>query len=67
MDDLLTGILPLESSEISAREAWDQVYSNLIEFHGVEYDQYYRNLCSHRRQVEKQLWELKMVAISPGA
>jgi hypothetical protein len=59
MDDLLTGIMPLKSSEILAWEAWDQVYSNLIEFHGVEYDQYYQNLRSHRRQVEKQLGNSK--------
>jgi hypothetical protein len=59
LEDLLAGILPLESDEISAREAWDDVYSNLIEFHGVEYDQYYRNLRNHRVQVAKQLGNSK--------
>ena len=31
------------------------MYSHLIEFHGVAYEQYYQNLRSHRAAVKKQL------------
>lgn len=54
LDDLRSGVLPLENEDMTARQAWDLVYSHLIEFHGVEYAQYYRNLRSHRAQVKKQ-------------
>jgi hypothetical protein len=57
LEDLTTGNLPLDNAVYSARDAWDQVYSHLIEFHGVAYEQYYRNLRSHREQVKKQLGE----------
>lgn len=49
--DLQEGILPLDSAEVSAREAWDKVYGKMIEFQDVPYEQFRDRLNSHRNQV----------------
>lgn len=53
-DDFQSGMLPLENTEMTARQAWDLVYSHLIEFHGVSYDQYYQNFQAIRKRTKKQ-------------
>ena len=66
MDDLRTGRLPLENSDMTAREAWNLVCRHLTEFAGVEHNQHCRNLKSHRTLVKKQLensgWMLTALA-----
>ena len=70
MEDLRSGVLPLENEDMTARQAWDLVYSHLIEFQDVEYDQYYRNMRSHRSQVKRQLanstWMVNALAHDRG-
>ena len=55
LSDLETGLLPLEASDVSAREAWDLVYSHLPAFitPAVPYSQFVNRLRDHRRQVKR--------------
>ena len=52
LDDIKEGILP---SDYSPEDAWHEVYSNLVEFHGVEYEQFRRNLKSYRKSHQKMV------------
>ena len=59
-DDLRAGILPTTAAELKAKDAWDLVYSHLVEFHGVEYEQFHNNLnrmCqAHRKKINNVEW-----------
>lgn len=55
LSDLRDGVLPLNAEELSARQAWDLVYSHLVEFHGVEFPQFRDRLRDHRHQVVREL------------
>lgn len=52
LKDLNDGVLPLEESEVSAKEAWTSCYVNLREFGNVEFEQFKRQLAAHRKQVK---------------
>jgi hypothetical protein len=54
--DLVEGLLPLDEREMSAREAWDEVYQYMPEFVGppVVFSQFEARLKGHREQVNKK-------------
>jgi hypothetical protein len=54
--DLVEGLLPLDAAEMSAQEAWDEVYCHMPEFVGppVVFDQFEARLKDHRAQVTKK-------------
>jgi hypothetical protein len=54
--DLIEGVLPLEEAELSAEEAWEQVYRHMPEFVGppVVFSQFKERLKTHREQVKKK-------------
>ena len=54
LEDHKSGDLPDNAEDMSARDAWDQVYKNLIEFHGVEYEHFRDNLNSMRKAFRKR-------------
>jgi len=53
LDDLISGVLPLEQSEMTAEEAWEVCYKHLAEFVSdqVEFSQFKVRLEDHRKQV----------------
>jgi hypothetical protein len=50
MQDLIDGILPVESSRISAEDAWD-IYKTMEEFATVVFSQFKARLQDHRKQI----------------
>ena len=60
-DDLRSGVLPATAQELSAKSAWDLVYSHLVEFHGVEYAQYRTNLNQMRKAYKKKFEDAEWV------
>ena len=54
MSDLKDKVLPAHASVMSAKEAWEKVYMHLVEFHGVDYEQFRENLNNHRRAYRKK-------------
>jgi hypothetical protein len=48
IDDLKSGVLSPDEEVMSAQEAWDTVYSFLVEFHGVPFQQFKEKLKEHR-------------------
>ena len=53
-DDLREGVLPVDAKEMPPREAWNTVYEHLLEFHGVEYEQFRDNLNRMRKRHKKK-------------
>ena len=51
MEDLRSGLLPLEASELSAEEAWEICYQHMAEFNRVVFSQFEVRLRDHRAQV----------------
>jgi len=62
IEDLLCGILPLEASELSAEQAWDIGYSQMIEFLPVPFPQFKARLKDHRKQVKERLTQSRAEA-----
>jgi hypothetical protein len=56
MNDLETGVLPIDAEEMSAEEAWTICYRHMAEFvrAGVVFDQFKERLQDHRKQVRDQ-------------
>ena len=54
LDDLRSGRLPLEESELTADEAWDLQYVHMPEFVTVVFSQFKARLKDHRKQVARQ-------------
>jgi hypothetical protein len=55
LDDLQSGLLPVNADELSAEEAWDLVYQHMAEFVPVVFSQFKERLRDHRRQVGKNM------------
>ena len=51
IDDLETGLLPVDAGELSAREAWEICYVHKAEFVDVAFSQFEKRLKDHRDQV----------------
>jgi hypothetical protein len=51
LDDLRSGLLPVNADELSAEEAWDLVYQHMAEFVPVVFSQFKVRLKDHRKQV----------------
>ncbi len=51
MDDLQSGISPLDPADASAEEAWDICYRHMVEFVPVDFSQFKERLRDHRKQV----------------
>ena len=60
LDDLNEKVLPADRNELSARRAWKDVYCHMVEFHGIECEQYRENLNrmrkSHLKKLESVDW-----------
>ena len=62
MNDLRSGLLPVDEEEVSAEEAWEHC-SNLPDFVGlgVIFDQFKKRLADHRKQVgarvKRAMWD----------
>ena len=54
LEDLESGVLPLDESELSAEDAWNSIYSKMKEFELVPFDQFAARLKDHRSQVSKR-------------
>ena len=54
LDDLAEGILPVDATALPPREAWEEVYKNMVEFAGVPYTQFRTNLNNHRKQYRRK-------------
>lgn len=54
LDDLVTGILPLDAEVVSAEEAWEEMYFALPEFKDVIFGQFKVRLKDHRKQVSRR-------------
>jgi hypothetical protein len=65
IDDLESGILPLDAKELSAKEAWDIVYQHMVEFHGVPYTQFRDRLNDLRKAYKKKktnvMWDAEAI------
>jgi hypothetical protein len=55
IEDLVSGMMPLEDDEVSANEAWTTYYSHLEEFKDVPMEQFRERVTAHREQVSGQL------------
>lgn len=55
IEDLVRGICPVEETELTAEEAWEQCYSHMAEFKDVVFSQFEKRLKDHRRQIKKDL------------
>lgn len=53
LDDLASGVLPLDADVVSAEEAWNEMYVAMPEFAGVPFSQFERRLADHRAQVRR--------------
>jgi hypothetical protein len=54
MDDLISGVLPVDTNELSAEEAWEICYQHMVEFitpEPVIFSQFKERLRDHRKQV----------------
>ncbi len=56
MNDLQTGVLPIDAEEMLAEEAWSICYMHMAEFvrAGVVFDQFKERLQDHQKQVRHQ-------------
>ena len=61
LDDLKADIIPLNEATMSAQDCWDEIYSNLVEFHGVPYQQFWLNFTkmrdAHAIKKELAVWD----------
>jgi hypothetical protein len=48
LEDLETGVLPVDASKMSATEAWEVCYSHMTEFVEVVFSQFDAQLRDHR-------------------
>jgi hypothetical protein len=55
IEDLVTGMLPVDGTELSADEAWYTYYSRLEEFKNVPLEQFRERVSDHREQVNGDL------------
>ena len=55
LEDLISGVLPLDETELSAEEAWELCYQHMAEFVPVVFSQFEARLKDHRRQVKKDM------------
>ena len=55
LDDLLKGVLPVDAKELSAEDAWELSYKNMVEFKDVPFEQFKDRLRDHRRQMKNGL------------
>lgn len=55
INDLENGVLPLDENDMSAADAWDQVYSHMPEFTGVTFHQFKMRLQWYRKQAKKRI------------
>ena len=55
LSDLITGIIPVEENLLSAEDAWDLCYGNMVEFNKVPFKQFKARLKDHRKQVRMGL------------
>ena len=66
IDDLDSEVLPVDKEQLSAKEAWDQVYQHMVEFHGVPYKQFRDRLNALRKAHKKKKsyadWDAQAVA-----
>ena len=54
LDDLESGILPVDAAELSAEEAWE-IYEQMAEFVEVVFSQFEARLKDHRRRAKEQV------------
>lgn len=47
LDDLLKGVLPVDAKELSAEDAWELSYKNMVEFKDVPFEQFKDRLRDH--------------------
>jgi hypothetical protein len=55
LGDLLSGLLPLDAEELSAVEAWNNMYIHMPEFVAVNFDQFRDRLRDHRKQIKRRV------------
>ena len=54
MDDLEEGVIPLYERELSAKDAWESIYKEEIEFKEVDFTLFEKRLKDHRVQMRKK-------------
>lgn len=54
LEDLESGVLPLEADYVTAQVAWETMYVNLPEFLNVVFSQFEARLKDHRKQVSRR-------------
>ena len=52
---MLKGVLPVDAKELSAEDAWELSYKNMVEFKDVPFEQFKDRLRDHRRQMKNGL------------
>jgi hypothetical protein len=52
LNDLESGVLPVDEDEISAEHAWESLYKNLYEFEDVPFTQFKERLKDHRKKIQ---------------
>ena len=55
LDDLESELLPLDEDEMSAEAAWEVMYSHMVEFAAVPFDQFKARLTDHRKQRQRKV------------
>ena len=54
-DDLFKGVLPVDTNKMSAKDAWELSYKNMVELEDVPFQQFKDRLRDHRRQMKSGL------------
>jgi hypothetical protein len=55
LDDLQSGVLPLDLNVMSAEEAWETLYKDDDAFLNIKFDQFKTRLKDHRKQTAQKM------------